>query len=139
MLEDIDPGMVALFGSQDRTLVLSALANASGPLSGYRVAKLFGGQKIKVNAELVRLAKAGIVTRRRAPSGKLGWTLEDPDLRRLLRKRARICFAPDWDRRRPASGKRSTVSSPRSRPRSPIPRSTASSIALRTGSPRRLL
>jgi hypothetical protein len=104
MLEDIDPGMVALFGSQNRTLVLSALANASGPLSGYRVAKLFGGQKIKVNAELVRLAKAGIVTRRRAPSGELGWTLEDPDLRRLLRKRARICFAPDWDRRRPASG-----------------------------------
>jgi hypothetical protein len=46
MLEDIDPGMVALFGSRNRTLVLAALANASGPLSGYRVAKLFGGQKI---------------------------------------------------------------------------------------------
>lgn len=104
MLEDVDVGMVALFGSQNRALVLAALANASGPLSGYRVAKIFGGQKIKVNAELNRLAEAGIVTRRKAASGKLGWTLEDPDLRSLLRKRIRICFAPDWDRGRPGSG-----------------------------------
>ena len=68
------------------------------------MAKIFGGQKIKVNAELNRLAEAGIVTRRKAASGKLGWTLEDPDLRSLLRKRIRICFAPDWDRGRPGSG-----------------------------------
>lgn len=98
-----DSGMVALFGSQNRAMVLAALANASGPLSGYRVAKIFGGQKIKVNTELERLSKAGVIQKRRASSGKVGWTLEDPDLRRLLRKRIRICFAPDWDKGRPGS------------------------------------
>ena len=104
MLEDIDPGIVALFGSQNRALVLAALANASSPLSGYRVAKIFGGQKIKVNAELTRLAKVGVVSTRRTASGRRGWTLEDPDLRKLLRRRIRICFAQEWDESRPASG-----------------------------------
>jgi hypothetical protein len=80
MLSDVDPGMVALFGSQNRALVLAALANASGPLSGYRVAMIFGGQKIKVNAELDRLAQAEIVSKRRMMNGRPGWTLEDPDL-----------------------------------------------------------
>lgn len=104
MLTDVDPGIVALFGSRNRALVLAALANASGPLSGYRVAKIFGGQKIKVNAELNRLAKAGIVSKARNVNGRLGWTLEDQDLRKLLRKRIRICFANDWDQGRTGSG-----------------------------------
>ena len=100
MLEDVDAGLLTLFGSENRALTLAILANASGPLTGYRVAKTFGGQKIKVNKELRKLAAAGIVKGCLTEDGRAGWTVDDPDLCALLRRRIRICFATDWDKAR---------------------------------------
>lgn len=96
--------MAVLFGGQGRALVLGVLASANGPLSGYRVAKLTGGQKIKVSAELKRLAEVGIVRQGRNAEGRTVWDLVDPDLRQLLRRRIRISFDQDWDKGRPGSG-----------------------------------
>jgi biotin operon repressor len=105
VLEDVDPGVVALTGSENRALVLGALANASGPLSGYRIAQMIDAQRIKVNAELRRLQSAGLVAQRKTRDGGAGWVLEDPDLRRFLRRRIRVVFSSDWDDGRALRGR----------------------------------
>ena len=104
MLEGVDPAMVLLFGGQNRALILAALANANAPLTGYRVARLTGAQKIKVNRELQRLEEVGLVKRRAGARRSSGWVLDDPDLRGLLRRRIRVSFDSDWDLGRPGSG-----------------------------------
>jgi hypothetical protein len=101
MLEVADAGLLALTGSQNRALVLGALANASGPLTGYRIAQMIDGQRIKVNTELKQLASVGLVRRAPLAGKRPGWALQDPDLRNFLRKRIRVTFASDWDRARP--------------------------------------
>ena len=94
----VDPALVALFGSENRALTLAALANSSLPLTGYRVARITGTQPIKVYAELRRLGKSGLVRESPTAGGRMGWTLEDPDVRSLLRRRARISWGEDWNR-----------------------------------------
>jgi len=90
--------LASLFGSENRSLVLAVLASASKPLTGYRVARAFGGQKIKVNAELRRLEEVGFVRSSRGAKGGRTWVLEDEELRALVRKRMRIFFVDEWER-----------------------------------------
>ena len=104
MAADVDPGAVAVFGSENRALVLAVLANAIRPLTSYRVARTFGGQKIKVGRELRRLESVGLVSRVSTAGGRQAWRLEDPDLRSFLSRRIRISFDNDWDEGRPGSG-----------------------------------
>jgi DNA-binding transcriptional ArsR family regulator len=95
MAFEVDPGLLALFGSGTRVRVLAPLANASAPLTAYRIASLVGVPRTKVYAELDRLASAGIVKRFRASESRTVWELCDPDLRRLLRRKARIVWSRD--------------------------------------------
>ena len=104
MIADFDAGTIALFGSENRALVLCVLANAAAPLTAYRVAKTFGGQKIKVGAELRKLETAGIVSRSKLEGGQVAWRLRDPDLRSFLCRRIRVSFDVDWDGGKPGSG-----------------------------------
>jgi len=98
MCSMVDPGVVALFGSETRAAALGALANAGQPLSAYRVAKITGSQLIKTTAELRRLESAGFVSRATTLRGRPGWILPDGPLRELLRRRVRIVWSTDWDR-----------------------------------------
>ncbi len=88
----VDPGLVALCGSERRLRVLAVLANASRPLTGYRVSLIGGVPVSKVYDELRKLEKGGLIGRR----GSSGWVLLDPDLGSLLRKRIRIVWWKDW-------------------------------------------
>jgi hypothetical protein len=94
----VDPGVVALFGSETRAATLGALANAGEPLSAYRLAKITQSQVIKTTAELRRLEGAGFVSRALTPRGRPGWIISDGALRELLRSRVRIVWSADWDR-----------------------------------------
>lgn len=91
MRADIDSRIVALCGSETRVLTLGVLANAEMPLSGYRVAKVAGLPEIKVYQELRCNVEAGLVEK----SAK-GYTLLDPDVRALLRKRIRLSWSEEW-------------------------------------------
>jgi hypothetical protein len=95
MALDVDSGLVALFGSATRVRVLAPLANASTPLTAYRIASLIGVPRTKVYVELNRLMTAGIVKRTRARERRTVWELLDPDLRRLLRRKTRIVWSGD--------------------------------------------
>lgn len=92
----VDPSLVAAFGGATRVLTLGALANANGPLTGYRVAKLIDGQRTKVYSELERLAGAGLVRKESSPTGPITWQLQDKDIADLLRKRVKISSMEDW-------------------------------------------
>jgi hypothetical protein len=94
----VDPGVVALFGSETRAATLGALANAGQPLTAYRIAKMTGGQVIKSITELRRLERVGIVARALTDRGRTGWVLADGSLKDFLRQRVRIVWASDWDR-----------------------------------------
>lgn len=90
-----DSALVAAFGSATRVRTLAVLANAAGPLTAYRVA-LVGGIPIdKAYREVRRLARSGLVERRRN-----GWVLVDGDLRSLLQRRVRVRWDRDWDQER---------------------------------------
>jgi hypothetical protein len=88
---EVDPQLVALFGSATRVSVLAALAGASAPWTGYRVAKVAGLQEIKAYRELERLRAAGIVR----TSGN-GWVLPPGELRTFLARRLRVSWSEDW-------------------------------------------
>jgi hypothetical protein len=102
----VDPGMVALFGSETRVLTLAPLANGSGPLTAYRIAAVTGVQRTKVYSELRRLARARIVRELSTGEGRSEWELIDPDIRALLRRRARIVWSEDLQREAPALARR---------------------------------
>lgn len=90
MDEEIDPGIIALFGGATRVLTLAVLSSTTQPLTGYRVVKLTGAQPIKVYNEIKRLAGSGLVARARLPDGRFGWSLTDPDIRGFFRRRVRL-------------------------------------------------
>jgi hypothetical protein len=94
----IDPGVVALFGSQTRAATLGALANAGQPLTAYRLAKMTGTQVIKAITELRRLEKAGVVAMAPTDRGRPGWILSDRSLEDFFRRRVRIVWSTDFDR-----------------------------------------
>jgi len=88
---EVDPGLVALFGSETRVRSLAVLASAHRPLTAYRIGKVGGVPLPKAYREIARLAKAGLVERKNT-----GWVLCDNDVRALLRRRVRISWADDW-------------------------------------------
>lgn len=91
----VDPGLARLFGSEDRVRTLAALANAEAPLTAYRVASMVGMAPPNVYRELRRLLEYGEVERVSTPEGREGWTVVDPDLRALLRRRLRVVWSQD--------------------------------------------
>jgi hypothetical protein len=93
----VDPRLVALFGSATRVRTLASLAGAPGPLTAYRVAQIAGVQRTKVYAELRRLAAAGMVQQRPSGAGRSEWNLINPDVRSLLRRRARVVRSEDLE------------------------------------------
>jgi len=94
----IDPGIVALFGSETRAATLGALASAGQPLTAYRIARITGAQVVKTVTELRRLERAGFVAEAPTDRERTGWVLVDPRLRDFLRRRVRIVWSVDWDR-----------------------------------------
>lgn len=92
MIPKVDPALVAAFGSTTRVRTLAVLANAAGPLTAYRVALVGGIPVDKAYREVRRLARSGLVERRRN-----GWVLIDEDLRSLLQRRVRVRWDRDWD------------------------------------------
>ena len=91
----VDPGLAALFGSEDRVRTLAALANADAPLTAYRVATVVGIKPGNVYRELKRLIQVNEVERAPTSDGKPGWKLVDGDVRALLRKRLRVVWSED--------------------------------------------
>jgi hypothetical protein len=95
MRANADPRMTLLFGSGTRATVLTVLANAYQPLSGYRIARTGGVAQPKVHLQLHRLQRAGVVEREDA-----GWVLADSSLRALFQGRGRVLGWEDWTRER---------------------------------------
>lgn len=110
----VDPGLVALFGSEDRVRTLAALANADAPLTAYRVATIVGMKPPNVYRELKRLVRFNEVARSPTPQGTLGWKLTDADVRALLRRRLRIVWSEDLLRGRSERGRRAALAVRRS-------------------------
>ncbi len=106
MTLEVAPGLVALFGSATRVRVMAPLANASRPMTAYRIATLSGVARTKINVEIRRLEEAGIVRSRTIEKGRRGWELVDPDLRSLLRKRIRIVWSRDLENEIPSWAER---------------------------------
>lgn len=99
MLPKIDPLLVAAFGSETRVRTLAVLANATGPLTAYRVALVGGIPVDKAYREFRRLARAKLIDRRQN-----GWVLGDDDLRSMLRRRFRVRWDKEWDQERQSWG-----------------------------------
>jgi DNA-binding IclR family transcriptional regulator len=91
----VDPGLVALFGSEDRVRTLAALANEEAPLTAYRVASMVGMKPPNVYRELNRLLRYNEVERAQTPEGRSGWRVIDPDVQALLRRRQRVVWSQD--------------------------------------------
>jgi len=102
MALDVDPRLVAEFGSATRVLTLAALANAFEPVTAYRVAQLVQTRRTKVYAELSRLERSGVVRSEKRTDRSLVWRIDDADVAALLRKRARISWGDDLLRERKA-------------------------------------
>jgi DNA-binding transcriptional ArsR family regulator len=83
--------MAILFGSEVRSSILAVLANANGPLTGYRIARTGGLPQPKVHVQLRRLAQAGVVVRK--PEG---WLLVDRRLAALFTRHHRVLGWEDW-------------------------------------------
>jgi DNA-binding transcriptional ArsR family regulator len=96
MTLELDPQLVSLFGSETRTAVLAALAGASVPFSGYRVAQVADVQPIKAYAELRRLRDAGIVRETPRKKGRSVWELPLGEIRSLVADRTRVYWSGDW-------------------------------------------
>lgn len=90
---EVDPLIIAAFGSETRVRTLATLAGASRPITVYRVGKTGGIPLPKAYREVERLERAGVVRR-----AKKGVELIDPDLRDLFRKRVRILWSEDQRR-----------------------------------------
>ena len=106
---DLDPQLVALFGSETRASVLVALARARYPQTGYRIAKVANIQPIKAYSELGRLLAVGVVRRTSGASGRFTWELPEGAVRTFVVNRARISDWVDWmadPRRRVSSADR---------------------------------
>jgi len=97
MAAEVDPGIAALFGGRTRAAILGVLANASRPVTAYRVARVTGTQVIKVSSELRRLERAGVAARTPRRGRAWAWTLVDPSLATFLRKRVRLFWWEDWN------------------------------------------
>jgi hypothetical protein len=91
MDDDIDPRLIALFGSETRVRTLAVLAGAHRPMTAYRVGRVGEMPLPMAYREIDRLATAGLIGR----SGR-GWVLLDGDVRALLLKRVRVSWADDW-------------------------------------------
>ena len=91
----VDPGLRLSFGSEDRVRTLAALANASAPLTVYRVATIVGIKPPNVYRELKRLLQFNEVQRASTPENRDGWVVVDPDLKALMRRRLRIVWSQD--------------------------------------------
>lgn len=106
MEPEVDPALVALFGSETRLRTLAVLANAYRPLTAYRVGKVGDIPLPKAYDEIRRLGKAGLLRRRAG-----GWVLVDRDVRALLRKRVRLFWYEDWraERERTAPARRASL------------------------------
>ena len=91
----VDSALVAAFGSETRVRTLAVLANASSPLTAYRVALVGGIPVDKAYREIRRLAATRLVERLQR-----GWVLKDEDLRSMLRRRVRIRWDEEWDQER---------------------------------------
>ena len=86
----IDPALSALFGSENRVRTLAPLASSSVPLTAYRIAQMVEVPRTKIYEELAELAARGWVRKVEMTGNRSLWELRDPDVRRLLRRRARI-------------------------------------------------
>ncbi|MGI0132336.1 MAG: hypothetical protein ACREDK_04500 [Thermoplasmata archaeon] len=106
----VDPGLAALFGSEDRVRTLAALANADAPLTAYRVASMVGMKPPNVYRELKRLLQFHEVERAPTSQGKDGWRLVDADVRALLRRRLRVVWSEDLLRGARERGRRAALS-----------------------------
>jgi DNA-binding transcriptional ArsR family regulator len=96
MIEKEWAALARVFGSESRLMTLATLANASAPISGYRIAKVGRISPPKVYSELRRLKNSDIVARQQSDSGRSGWILKDTALGQYLRLRVRISDSPDW-------------------------------------------
>ena len=96
MALELDPQLAILFGSETRAAVLAALAGASSPLSGYRIAQVADVQPIKAYTELRRLRDAGIVLEIRGAKGRSVWELPQGDIRTFVGGLARVSWSGDW-------------------------------------------
>lgn len=87
-----DRALESFCGSRVRLLTLSVLAAAEAPLTGYRVAAVAKLPRAKVYPELRKALSTGVARKTSA-----GFSLVDPDLRQLLRKRVRVTWDEVWD------------------------------------------
>lgn len=92
---EVDPGLLALFGSKDRVRTLAILANANSPLTAYRIARTAEVEPPNIYRELSKLVRVSEVRRMKTPEGEEGWALIDSDLQRLFRKRWRLTWSVD--------------------------------------------
>ncbi len=95
-LKILDPGLACVFGSSTRLGVLAILANSSQPLTAYRIARMLDVNPPKVYTELTRLREAKVVTESPTGNRSRGFSLADPDVAELLRKRVRISSQGAW-------------------------------------------
>lgn len=86
----VDPALSSLFGSENRVRTLAPLASSPVPLTAYRIAQMVDVPRTKIYEELAELATRGWVRRVKMTGNRSLWELTDPDVRRLLRRRARI-------------------------------------------------
>lgn len=113
MVVDSARELTALVGSETRAGTLAVLANASQPLTGYRIAKLAACQESKVNSVLAELQAKQFVAMVSLGANRVGWVMEDPDLRRSICKRVRISWSEDLLRERKRNKKRAMALSRR--------------------------
>src|SRR3990172_2109650 len=92
----LDPGMIALFGSETRAKGLGFLADARTPRTGYAVAAAIGVKPPKVYVELKRLAAGGILEVVAEPGGPARYRIGDGPLREFLVRRGRVTTFVDW-------------------------------------------
>ena len=86
-----DSGLIVLCGSETRARIVGVLANAFGPMTGYRVGRTAGVGLPKAYAELRKLKEGGL-----ARETSNGWILTDSDIGTLFRKRYRLSWSGDW-------------------------------------------
>jgi hypothetical protein len=91
----VDPTLLSLFGSRTRLLTMAVLANASRPLTGYRVAVIAGLPREKVYPEIRKGMATGLLAK-----DDEGYRMVDPDVRAILQKRVQIRWDREWDRER---------------------------------------
>jgi hypothetical protein len=91
MRPQIDPALSSLIKSEARILTLGVLANASQPMTGYRVAAVAGLPRIKVYPELREAAKCGWIEQSAS-----GYQMSAGPLRSLLASKVKVTWSEDW-------------------------------------------